>query len=448
MSATDASTAADSAAAIEQAVESAPEVARAIERRRLYRLWEEGHWSATALDFAEDARDWRERLTGSQRRALILYLSMFLDGEEAVTVSLAPFLAAAPEEEDRAYLATQIADEARHHVFFDRFLAEVVGLPGGMGHRLRATASGRTWGYRQVFGALDRLAARLRARPRDRALLAQGIALYHLVIEGMLAHPGQQALLRDFGPRHGVLPGFTAGMRLLSRDESRHIAFGIGLLRRLVADDRRAGAAVIAVLDRVLPWASGVLTPPDRDWSYVTALGTTPRDLFAFALRSIETKLAAAGIPPGDIPALVKLGVADSPAAGYPPAGGADRVIALIEGGVVGTDALPRPTEATLDALFAGTRDLAAWTAPRWRGLRGTIQWHFADAAPRHLILADPVAVAVGTAPHPTLTLRCTAADWSLIAGGRLDQRRAVATGRLRLRGSPRLALRLPTILP
>lgn len=33
-----------------------------IERDRLYRLWEEGHWSARALDFTQDAHDWRERL--------------------------------------------------------------------------------------------------------------------------------------------------------------------------------------------------------------------------------------------------------------------------------------------------------------------------------------------------------------------------------------------------
>ena len=252
---------------VEHAVESAPEDAPAVERDRLYRLWEEGNWSAKGIDFSQDVIDWRERLSEKQRTALLLYVSMFLAGEQSVTVTLAPFLNAAPEHEDRIYLATQIVDEARHHVFFDRWLREVVGMTGGMDDLLCDTAPLRTWGYNHVFGELDRISDRIRLDPNDRTLLAQGIPIYHLVTESMLAHPGQRVLLRDFGPRHGVLPGFTTGIRMLSRDESRHIAFGIGLLRRLITDDRRCKEAAIALFNRVLPFASAIMTPPGMDWS-------------------------------------------------------------------------------------------------------------------------------------------------------------------------------------
>jgi hypothetical protein len=126
-----------------------PEAAPAIDRDRLYRLWERDTWSAYALDFA-----------------------LFLDGEESVTVTLAPFIQAVTRYEDRILLATQIADEARHHVFFDRWLREVAGIGTDIASTLEATSPDLTWGYRQVFAELDRVAERLRQHPRDRAVLA------------------------------------------------------------------------------------------------------------------------------------------------------------------------------------------------------------------------------------------------------------------------------------
>lgn len=434
----------DLAEHVENAVESAPEHAPAVERDRLYRLWEEGHWQAKAIDFTQDRIDWQEKLTERQRRALMLYVAMFLAGEEAVTVTLAPFLNAAPNHEDRIYLATQIVDEARHHVFFDRFLREVVGMTGGMDDLLRDTAPLRTWGYEQVFGELDRVSDRIRQDPSDRTLLAQGIAIYHLVTESMLAHPGQRVLLRDFGPRHNALPGFSAGIRFLSRDESRHIAFGIGLLRRLVTEDPRCKEAAIGLFDRVLPWASGIMTPPGLDWSLLAELDVDPLELYAFALRSIETKLAAVGIEPTEILSLARLGL------DTPPAKQAKRLKAFIEGGIIGPDDPAQATEATLDALFASHADVAAWSRPRWSGLRATYAWDFPDAPPRSLTLGDgdAIRVAIGPAPAADVTLQCTATDWVRMSSGKLDMRRAHSSGRLKINGDRRLALRLGTILP
>lgn len=36
---------------------------------RLYKLWEASNWSASTIDFAQDASDWRERVTPRQGRA-------------------------------------------------------------------------------------------------------------------------------------------------------------------------------------------------------------------------------------------------------------------------------------------------------------------------------------------------------------------------------------------
>jgi ribonucleotide reductase beta subunit family protein with ferritin-like domain len=262
---------------------------------RLYRLWEENHWSAKNLDFSQDAHDWQEQHTEQQRRAILWNAAMFLAGEQSVTVTLAPFLRAAPCYEDRVYLATRLADEARHHVFFERSLREVCQIGQDYHSTLQATRPQLTWGYRQVFAELERASERLRLLPDSLPHLAQGIALYHLVIEGMLAHTGQH-YLRDYANRTGLFPGFKAGITMVARDEARHIAFGIQLLHRLVSGNSACKAAVVDMLNRVLPWAAGVFTPPACGWTYVSCLGSSPQEMFAFGLHSIESKLRRAGI--------------------------------------------------------------------------------------------------------------------------------------------------------
>ena len=54
---------------------------------------------------------------------------------------------AAPREEQKYFLATQQVDEARHAVFFKRFMHEVVGRgDGSVAGGLEATRGELTWG--------------------------------------------------------------------------------------------------------------------------------------------------------------------------------------------------------------------------------------------------------------------------------------------------------------
>lgn len=413
------------------------------EKDRLYRLWEEGNWSAHALDFSQDIVDWQEKFTEHQREVVLWFSSMFLDGEESVTVTLAPFLDAVSAYEDRIFLATQIADEARHHIFFDRYLREVCGVGKNMTNTLGMVRPNLTWGYQKVFTELDRVTNQLKLSPQNKPLLAQGIILYHLIVEGMLAHSGQH-YIRDYTVRHSLFPAFRQGISLVARDESRHIAFGIRLLRELVSSDPACKAAAIKLLNRVLPWAAGVFTPPNIDWTYITEMGYTPQEVFAFAIRSLETKLSRAGIQPSEVLELVKLGCVD------PPTTQAERIITFIEGGILGTDKAPQMRENTMDALFTSMCNIAAWTQPRFHNLHATIQWIFDDAQPRYLELGTERGpyVATGNASKPNLTLRCSANDWGYIARGDLNQQQAVITRRLRISGNWQLALQLPRILP
>src|SRR3954470_19873507 len=205
----------------------------------LYARWEKGNWSATEIDFSQDRIDWHERMTPQQRESALWLFTLFFHGEDSVTDSLSPYIDAAPLEEQKYFLATQQVDEARHSVFFKRFVDEVVGQgDGSIGGGLRATDRLLTWGHRKVFAHLDEVAARLR-KDRSPVNLARSLAMYHLIVEGALAQPTQPAIDNAL-TELDLLPGFREGMRNVSLDEQRHIAFGVRLLADLHADDPAA----------------------------------------------------------------------------------------------------------------------------------------------------------------------------------------------------------------
>ena len=193
----------------------------------LYARWEEGNWKATEIDFSEDRKGW-EALSEIQRKSALWTYSMFFYGEDSVTDNLSPYIDAAPKEEQKYFLATQQVDEARHSVFFHRFFKEVIGAGESIGSTLAYTEAQLGWGYRNVFDRLDRMGEELR---HDRSLpkFAQAIALYHMVVEATLAQPGQH-FIEDYFNKAGTMPGFSEGMHNVSRDEQRHIGFGVKTL--------------------------------------------------------------------------------------------------------------------------------------------------------------------------------------------------------------------------
>ena len=92
------------------------------------------------IDFTEDRRQWHEVMTEHERRAALWNYAMFFHGEDAVADDLAPFIDAAPREEQKYFLATQQVDEARHAIFFKRFMHEVVGRGDGIDRRAGCSA--------------------------------------------------------------------------------------------------------------------------------------------------------------------------------------------------------------------------------------------------------------------------------------------------------------------
>jgi len=195
----------------------------------LYTRWEHGNWSAMDLDFTEDARQWREDFTEFERQAALWNYCLFFWGEDAVADNLSPYIDAAPLEEQKYFLATQQVDEARHAVFFKRFMHEVCGIgDGSTSSGLQAIKPQLSPGFRKIFDRLDSMADELRA-DRSRAKLAAAVTLYHVVIEAALAQPGQHFIC-SYLERRDQLPAFRQGMENIAADEQRHIGFGVKLL--------------------------------------------------------------------------------------------------------------------------------------------------------------------------------------------------------------------------
>jgi ribonucleoside-diphosphate reductase beta chain len=224
-------------------------------------------WDANAIDLAPDARAW-PGLPAERRRRLTTLLAGFCVAEEAVSEHLQPFAEVA-RNSSMASAESLVAwvfflqrrDEARHALFFDRVAAEVLGLPGARPAERRAAA--RTHVPPAVLDLFEQrlpaLAAELAA---GRADLAEGVALYHMVLEGIVFDAGQQALLDDLAD--GALPGVREGVRHVELDERWHIGFGLRCLIEAqpspdLLDDllARARDAAVAWGDAVPPATRG-----------------------------------------------------------------------------------------------------------------------------------------------------------------------------------------------
>ena len=416
-----------------------PSATAAISYDDLYRRWEKGNWRATEIDFSQDVIDWNEKLTEEQRRSALWLYTLFFHGEDSVTDNLSPYIDAAPLEEQKYFLTTQQVDEARHAVFFKRFMHEVVGRGDGtMAGGLAATADELTWGHRQVFSRLDRMADELRA-DRSKPKLAAAVTLYHVVVEASLAQPGQH-MIETYLEEFDVLPGFRAGMRNVALDEQRHIGFGVKLLADLYAEDPGPiQDAIVGCISEVLPWTSAVATPPNWDRSYTECFGFTLEDLGEAGALSFEQKLRAIGLPVDDLPRFPM-------PMDIPPRERAVRGQKLLRAGLIGPGDEGVHADEEALAIFFDT--IARQADGRTAKPGTTIAWDFTDAQPWHLTLnGDRATATQGLPAHADLTLRSSLADFADVSAGRADARKLMLQRRLRPRGSVRLLLALPSIL-
>jgi hypothetical protein len=406
----------------------------------LYRRWENGNWKATALDFSKDAEQWQTEFSEFDRKAAYWNYCLFFWGEDAVADGLSPYVDAAPLEEQKYFLTTQQVDEARHAVFFNRFMTEVVGLGGSStGANLQTIKPELTWGFEKVFGRLEKMCDELRKDPSI-PQLAAGVALYHIVIEATLAQPGQHFITSYLEDRD-LLPGFREGMQNVAADEQRHIGFGVKLLNDLRRMDPEVPYAVADLLREVMPWTINVLVPPGWDERYIETFGYSMEDLGEEGATSMETKMRSAGMPLEELP-----GPPVMPMEGTP----RERAIrgkALCKAGYLG-EKLGPPSRAPEDVelLF---QSVANGLDTRVAAAPGTIQWDFADHEPWHVVVDNgSTSPGRGRVENPTVRFEVAFEDWVDVVAGRTDPRRLMLRGRFRPRGDLRWLFKSRKMFP
>jgi ribonucleoside-diphosphate reductase beta chain len=150
------------------------------------------------------------------------------------------------------YLTSFLWEEAKHVEAFRRFLDEVA---------VERTDLSRFHGpqYRRMFGEeLPEAMGRLRHDASPAAQAAASVT-YNMIVEGVLAETGYHGYDMML-QRTGIMPGMQTVIGHLRRDEARHIAYGVFLLSRLVAEHGdEVWAAVEERLNALLPLAMGIV---------------------------------------------------------------------------------------------------------------------------------------------------------------------------------------------
>src|SRR2546422_804932 len=199
--------------------------------RELFYRWERQQWRAEEIDFTLDRQQW-EKMVPQERQDRLYGLSAFFRGEACVTDTLGPYITAMPDEEMRIFLTTQLADEARHTVFFARFFNEVLGID-------KETLEDTLEDVRQymnkhlqyiLIDSLSDVAERIRKEPANLAHLVEGVTLYHVIVEGTMALAGQRSI-PVFYRHNNLFPAFRGGFTSGARAPARSPGLLGGVLR-------------------------------------------------------------------------------------------------------------------------------------------------------------------------------------------------------------------------
>lgn len=214
-----------------------------------------GIWNPSDIDFSQDKRDWQS-LQPDEQRILLHLSSIFQAGEEAVTLDLLPLIMTIAKEgriEEEMFLTTFLWEEAKHVDFFNRFFNEVANVPPSDLSRFHQDS------YKSIFyEVLPNALGRLSVDPSPEAQVIASVT-YNMIVEGVLAETGYHAyytVLRN----NNLMPATCSAVDKLKQDESRHIAYGIFLISRLVAEDPHLWDVAETTMNNLLVPALGIIT--------------------------------------------------------------------------------------------------------------------------------------------------------------------------------------------
>ena len=242
-----------------------------------------GIWNPSDIDFSKDKQDWAT-FKDDEKDLIWLLLALFAAGEEAVTLDLLPLIEVVAREgrlEEEMYLTTFLFEEAKHTDFFRRFLDEVCDAPVDLSHY-------HTNNSKQIFYEI--LPEALLGLKVDQSPAAQirASVTYNMVVEGVLAETGYHAFFTML-ERNDLLPGLRKGISLLKQDESRHIAYGVFLLSRLIAENPQEWENLEMYMNTQLPLAIGVIGDAFARYE-VVPFGLVEEDFVNYAMSQFSKR--------------------------------------------------------------------------------------------------------------------------------------------------------------
>ncbi len=190
-----------------------------------------GIWNPTDIDLTTDIEQWNS-LSGEEQEIIHHLSSLFIAGEEAVTSDLLPLIKVISSEgrlEEEIYLTSFLWEEAKHVEFFSRYNQSVFkGIPNAEQYHKPF--------YKTIF--YEKLPYALSSLDHDHSPLNQLRAsiTYNMIVEGTLAETGYAAFYNMLEDRD-LLPGLRNGLNKLKQDESRHIAYGLYLINRILEEN-------------------------------------------------------------------------------------------------------------------------------------------------------------------------------------------------------------------
>jgi ribonucleoside-diphosphate reductase beta chain len=255
------------------------------------RLWHKakklGIWNPRDIDFSQDILDW-QAMSERQRTGIARQSALFLAGEESVTLDLLPLLMVIAREgriEEEMYLTSFLWEEAKHVEGFRRFFDEVAQDHSDLSHYHGPN-------YRRIFceelpNAMNRLLTDASPVAQVRASVT-----YNLIVEGVLAETGYYGYTREL-TEQGKMPGMQQLVGLVKRDESRHIAFAIYFLSRLMAEHGDVvWEALQERMNELLPLTLGVVNDSYDAWGDDPPPFDLPREeVLAYATTQFQKRL-------------------------------------------------------------------------------------------------------------------------------------------------------------
>ncbi len=195
-----------------------------------YNAWlthEQSHWLHTEVPMAEDVKDWKNKLTPSQKQFLTHIFRFFTQGDVDVAGGYVKnYLPYFPQPEVRMMLLGFAAREALHVAAYSH-LIETLGLPD--------TTYNQFLDYQQMKDKHDYVTD-ISSKNGDLASTARHIAVFSAFTEGMQLFSSFIMLLNF--PRHGMMKGMGQIVTWSIVDETQHCESMIKLFRTYIEENK------------------------------------------------------------------------------------------------------------------------------------------------------------------------------------------------------------------